>query len=104
MSYRIHLTRKRPDEEFVIEADFSNLLATGETINTFTITATDKDGSSVSTTFLDQSTKTLDSDSTGIQIQLRAGTDALSPYKVLFQAISTSDNTFEIVVYVNVRT
>ena len=100
---------KQTYEEFYIAGDFSededgnDILDSGETIvlASSTVAAEDKDGTDVSSTVLDQSTKTVD----GSQLKMlcKAGAEASSPYKITFKAVTSSGNKYEIDVRMNIE-
>ena len=66
------------------------------------VLAEDKDGNDVSTTFLEQATKVLGTDPKGsfadnqLEIRIRDGEEALSPYKVTFRMETDEGNKWEV--------
>ncbi len=83
---------KQPYEEFPISVDFSENMATDETVLTQTITAMDKDGVNASADVL--STQENDGAFEAL-VQVVAGTEALSPYKVTFRVLTSEGNKWE---------
>ena len=88
--------KKQPYEYWKIAANFANNMdiAGGEdlVLGNCTVTATDKDGNDATSDVTDQSTKAI---GTGTEkgylwILIKAGTVALSPYKITFR---TGDTT-----------
>jgi len=78
---------KQTYEEFVIEADFSANLITGEIINSQFVSAKDKDGTDVTSTILDINTLANDGASK-VSILVRAGSVSASPYKITLRCIT----------------
>lgn len=99
MAYQAHKFRKIAAEAFTIEADFSSILGSGDTIDASAVAAEDNAGADATATVTDQATITEDAAATGIQIQVRAGTGAASPYKLTFTATTVDGATLVIVVY-----
>lgn len=94
---------KQEYEEFVIAGEYEDVMTTGETITdgTSTVTAIDKDGNDVSSTILEQSTKTVDG--TQLQMRCKAGTYAASPYQITFKAVMSTLNKWEVDVIMWVK-
>jgi len=78
---------KQAYEEFVIEADFSENLITGEIIDSQSANAEDKDGTDVTSTILDTNTLANDGASK-VSILVRAGSASASPYKITLKCIT----------------
>lgn len=89
-------------ESWIVSADFSDDLVTGETIvlATSTVTATDKTGT-LDATVLDQSGKAVSGSL--LQIRVQAGTEALSMYKITFKAITSMSNQYELDINMKVK-
>jgi len=104
MAIKIGDFQKTPWETWISAANFANDLAKdGGTIvlATSTITATDKDGTNVTSTVLNQTGKAV---SEGLlQIRVRAGAEAASPYDILFRAITTLGGQYETIVKMKVK-
>lgn len=94
---------KQPLETFMIDADFSAVLITGETIelSTSTITAVDVNGDSATSTILDLTTKAVEDSKLRIRIQDGVSDD--SPYKITFKAVTSESNTYELDVMLEVK-
>jgi len=83
-------------EKYAVECDFSNNLATGETITlaSSTVTIFDSDGEDVTSTLLVEDSTQLDSTSKKLQAKVQAGTiDAI--YTVKFKIITSAENQFQ---------
>ena len=83
-------------EKFAVECDFTNNLATGETITlaSSSVTIFDSDGENVTSTLLVDSSTQLDSTSKKLQAKVQTGTvDAI--YTVKFKILTTSNNKFQ---------
>lgn len=76
---------KLPNEIFPIEANFSQVLTTGEavTLASCTVSAVDSVGDDAAAV-LDQTTKGLSSSSKGLVIKVKGGTVPLGPYIITF--------------------
>jgi len=85
---------KQPAEEFTIAGKFNTVLLTGETIvaASSTITATDKDGTNVSTSVLSGK----EVDGYYLKTTVYGGAVASSPYKITFVAVTSLGNTWEV--------
>ena len=78
---------------------------------TSTVIAEDKDGTNVSDTFMNQGTKTLDSDPDGdftdnmlsMKFASEGGLEAASPFKVTFRMITDEGNYYEADYIVTVK-
>lgn len=79
---------KQPYEMFWVSASFANVLGSSEAIvqATSTVTAVDKDGNDATTDVLVSGTATADGQVA--KVQVKAGTEALSPYKITFRIVS----------------
>lgn len=94
---------KQVDETFTIAADFSNVLASTESIQagSSSVTAVDSGGETATATVLSGS-PTINDDGDQLRIRVRAGAVASSPYKITFLAVTDAANTFEKDVYMEV--
>lgn len=87
---------KQSYEEFRIDVDFGLNLETEEELNLSScdVVCQDKDGNDVTSTLLDIATMTLVTGSqsgatnTGLQVQIKGGTEAASKYKYTFYAVT----------------
>ena len=88
---------KQSYEAFFIAGNFVLVMEEGETIvlEECAVTAIDKDGNDVSSTFLDQTTIAVAS-ITKLKIRIRAGTQTASPYKVTFRIVTSLGNKYEV--------
>jgi hypothetical protein len=77
---------KQAYEAFVIAADFGDVLVGTEALSSSTVVATDKDDTDVSGAVTTSATKAIDG--TEVQIQVKAGSAAASPYKITFKAVT----------------
>lgn len=84
---------KQEAEEFPVGADFSENMSSSEVIASEIITATDADGEAVTAEVLENPTN--DGAQTAL-VQVKAGTEAGSPYKITFEAITDAGNTWEL--------
>ena len=92
----------RPSEGFRIGVDFSRVMEEGDTATSQSITATDKNGASVTGTFLTQPAVT----SAGlakVKLVKNIATSALSPYTVRFHIGTAQGDDFERTYEVLVR-
>lgn len=94
---------KQPYESFVIAGSILSVMETAEVVlvGSSTVTATDTDGLDVSTTFLDQTSIVVGDDPDGgtdnaLEVRIRAGSEAGSPYKVTFQMTTDLTNQYEV--------
>jgi hypothetical protein len=103
--------QKHPDEEFYIAGSILRVQQTGESIDlgNSTVTATDKDGTDVSSTLLSQGSLRVMDDPDGdtetdnaLALILRAGTEAASPYRVVFTMDTDLSHIWVVVTYVYV--
>lgn len=94
---------KQNYEEFRIDVDFGLNMTTPEvlTLATSTIVCVDKDGSDVSATLLDISTKALITGwksnlaNAGLQVLIKGGAVDAQPYKYTFKGVTDSDHKWE---------
>jgi hypothetical protein len=105
-----NIVTKQPYESFLIGSSIYDVQEVGEVVDlgNSTATAVDKDGTDVSTTFLDQSTLALDDDASGgtnnvLKIRIRSGTENGSPYTVTFKMQTSRANKYEVDVTVRVE-
>jgi len=77
-------TSKQPSEEYLIEADFSKVWISGDsvTLASCTFTAVDKTGADKTSTVTDQTTLAASSSGKGIVVRVKGGEVASSPYKL----------------------
>ena len=94
--HEMETIRKQSYETFTIAGDFVDQAESGElaVLAGSVVLAVDKEGVDVGDTLLDQTTKEVDG--TQLRIRLRAGSEAVSPYKVTFKTVTTLDNKWEI--------
>lgn len=81
---------KQPSEIYPISVDYSDVLDTGETISSESVTATDSAGTDVTATLIDS---TEISGST-IKAVIKAGTTG-NKYKLTFKATTSDSNLYE---------
>jgi len=102
---------KQSYEEFRIDVDFGlNMVATETLVlGTSTIVCVDVDGTDVSTTLLDISTKALVTGNesglplAGLQVLIKGGTEAGSKYKYTFKGVTTLDHKWEKDISMRIR-
>jgi len=84
-------TSKQPSEEYYIEADYSRVWVTGEsvTLASSTITAVNKADEDKTADVLDVSTHAVAPSGKGVVVRIRAGLVAESPY-IITSKIKTS--------------
>lgn len=95
---------KQPYEEFYIAGSILRVQTATETINltNSSVEAEDKNGDDVTASFTDDTTKVLGTDPKGsyadntLEIRIRGGDPALSPYKVTFKMETTEGNKWEV--------
>jgi len=89
---------KQASEKFYIEADFSLVMTSGETVDltNSSVTAKDKDGADKSSTVLDSATKAVSSSDKGLVIRVQAGSVSESPYKLTFLLLTQQGSTWEL--------
>lgn len=96
--------RKQPNEIFPIYGSILLNQGSGETVDLAesTITVVDKDGTDVTATILDITSKQIFTDPDGnypnnaVAVVVRAGTAAASPYKITFLLVTSTGNTWEV--------
>lgn len=95
---------KQPSESFYVCADMVDMLATGEEIvlGTSTVTAKDTAGEDATSDVLDSGSKRLQ-DNTKLSIRVRNGTEALSPYKLTYKAVTDLGNILEVDVELRIK-
>ncbi len=86
---------KQPYETFPIEADFVNVLVDGETITlgTSDVSAKKADDTDATSDVLTVAEKAVDESS--LQIRVKDGVEADSPYKITFRAVTSNNNKYE---------
>ena len=87
---------KQPSEAYPVYADFVNVLAAAETIviASCSVTVEDAAGTDVTTDMVQGLSV---QDTTKLKTTLKAaGTEAASPYKITFIAVTSDGNTYEI--------
>ena len=92
---------KQPWEEERIAGEFTDDLDDGETISSSTVSAVDKDDNDVSTTVLDQATKTIDGGY--VKIFAKGGSEAASPYVITFRATTSDGQKLEVDVRMRIE-
>ena len=96
----VHFQEKRASEGFTVELDFTNILPTGRSVSSGTVSAIDtSDGSDVSGTILGSTTATIDSNKTQVRV-LNGSTNKL--YKAVFVATLDNADTLEGDIYFRV--
>jgi hypothetical protein len=100
---------KHPDEQFYLGGSILRVQQSGETITnaSSSVSAVDKDGTDVTSTVLDTSTKGVvtHDDSTGDAVQnvlrvlVRAGTEAASPYKLKYTMVTNMSHTWVVTIH-----
>jgi hypothetical protein len=85
---------KQSYEEFTISTDFSRNMSDIESLSSYSVTATDNSGGDASTIVLNQATISSEGASK-VKILVRAGTEALSPYKLTFKCITNLGHRWE---------
>jgi len=85
---------KQINETFLVYGDFSNVLGNTETIvlGSSSVSAVDNAGSDATATILTAASLAVSSDS--LTVPCKAGTAALSPYKITFTAVTSLGNTY----------
>ena len=102
---------KQSYEEFRIDVDFGLNMAAGEVLvlADCDIVCEDKDGTDVTATLLDISTKALITGtesleaSTGLQVLIKAGSEAAEPYKYTFYGVTDNNHKWEKDVTMRIR-
>lgn len=89
-------------EEFTIAGDFSKNMETGETIATQTVVAVNNVGADATNDVLDTGSISNDG-TTKVLVLVRAGTEALSPYKITFKAVTSVDHKWEVDVQMKIK-
>jgi len=93
---------KQPYEEFVIAADFVNVLEDAETIESGpTVTATDVDGEDAVLDIIDDTTISVSGSQ--VLVLVKAGVELSSPYQITFQCVTSNGNKWELDVHMFVR-
>ncbi len=97
--------QKQEWERFFISGSILNVQETGEKVvlASSTVSAVDKDGTDVSTSFLDQTSKKLDTDPKScnndtdnmLSVRVQSGDEDVSPYRVTFRMVTTLGNRYE---------
>lgn len=85
---------KQPYDEFTASTDFSRNFGAGETVASQTVVAYDKDGATVTTTVTDQATVANDGGSK-VSVLVKAGTEAASPYRLVFRCVTSVGHKWE---------
>ena len=95
--------RKQNSESFFVDADFTNVLSTGETLvlGDCSVEAVDVNGDDVASTVTDQDSLAVDGNK--LKIRVQAGTEAASPYKLTFKATTSGANVWEKDVHMRIR-
>lgn len=93
---------KQTDEKFPIAADFSDVLATGETIvaETSEVIAYDSGDNDVSSTILVEDSKSVLESL--LLAKVRAGVDG-KKYKVTFKAMTSNNNIYELDIFMIIK-
>jgi len=91
---------KKPDEKFVVYADFSNVLATNEYLASGIVSVTDKNGDAVTdVTGRDQ---IIGDDSEKLAVVVMDGTADYSPYKMSFIVLTSRKLVWQLTVLMRV--
>jgi len=90
---------KQPDETYVFAVDFSDILATDETISSETVTAIDEEDNSDATTIVIDSSVV---SGNNVNIKIKNGID-LHDYKITCIIITSNTNTYEEDIRMKVR-
>ncbi len=87
-------TQKQSYERYFIYGDFSSVMETGETIDSETIVAEDKDGADATATVVDAASAYVD----GFKqyVRIKDGTEAASPYKITIKIETSNGNRWEV--------
>ena len=88
---------KQPSEVITLRADFSKELDSGDTIdvNASTATATDANGTDVSSSMIVSGSLKTDSSNKKLEVQVKGGTDK-EQYKITLLAVTTNSNKYEV--------
>jgi hypothetical protein len=96
---------KQSVEEFTISAGFTSVALTGEiaVLSGSSVTAVDKNGASASSDVLYGANISVSG--TTLRVKVKAGTEALSPYKITFVIKTSEGNIYEkdILMYIKER-
>jgi len=86
---------KQSYESMIISANFENNMETDETLvlASCEVTAADVDGADASSTVLGSGSKAVSG--SALQIRVQAGSEASSPYKITFKALTSLNNKWE---------
>lgn len=86
---------KQSYESFVVSANFENNMESSEdlVLASCSVTATDSDGADASSTVLEDGS--IQVSGQALQIRVKAGAEANSPYKITFKAVTDLDNKWE---------
>jgi hypothetical protein len=87
---------KQPWEKFFVAADYVNVLDSGETIvlGSSSVTIVDKAGADVTSTMFEGGSLQI-AETSKLQCRIQAGTEAISPCKITFKAVTSLGNQFE---------
>jgi len=94
---------KQPDETFIIESDFVNVLTESETIqlSESTVNAVDVNGDDATSEVLDLGTKMVEDSK--LKIRIKEGNSDYSPYKITFKAVTDENNIYELDIILEVK-
>jgi len=94
---------KQPYETFMVAADFSADLDTGETITegTSDVIAEDKNGDDATSDVLTIGAKVVDEGL--LKIRVKDGTENLTPYKITFRAVTSLVNKYELDISMRIK-
>jgi F0F1-type ATP synthase epsilon subunit len=96
---------KQISEEFTISAGFTNVAITGEiaVLSGSTVTAVDTNGTDATADVLYAASKSVSGKT--LKIKVKAGTEALSPYKITFKIATSEGNLYEkdVLMYIKER-
>jgi len=94
---------KQNSETFFISADFTDVLETGETITVGSSSAVAEDSTGTVATSDVIEAGSLAVSGSQLKVKVKAGTEALSPYKITFKAVTSLNNIWEKDVEMGIR-
>ena len=94
---------KSPWESFTVYGDFSNVMASDETIvlASSSILIEDKNGDDVTDTVLVTSSEVVSGFT--LRGRVQAGSESLSPYKITYKAITSASEQYSVEQFMNVK-
>ena len=94
-------TIKQGYERYFIHGDFSDVMETGETIDTSTVTALDSGGEDATADVIDDASKYVDGFL--LYIRVKDGTEAGGPYKFTIRIETSLGNRWEVDGQINIK-